>query len=185
MGVQLASSAQVLVTTRSEWSEVSSRQRQLKGTPSAGAASCHLGVRTRAAREGLVLLVAGPHPGESSSPLVSPTRSQEHCCLGTSDGCSVTPLGGRPGPRRSVLWEGGQQTALVAPSRAPWARPSIPAPWVLRRTRPGPRRGRGGARAWTAAAPTFSLCHFESLVSFLFGGVILRTRCHQRVEGQG
>lgn len=26
---------------------------------------------------------------------------------------------------------------------------------------------------------------FESLISFLFRGVILRTWCHQRVEGQG
>lgn len=41
---------------------------------------------------------------------------------------------------------------------------------------------------WAAAvAPTSPpppRC-FESLISFLFRGVILRTWCHQRVEGQG
>lgn len=48
---------------------------------------------------------------------------------------------------------------------------------------PGPGAGsRGGA---PAAAPPSSIPRgFESLVSFLFRGVILRTWCHQRVDGQ-
>lgn len=49
---------------------------------------------------------------------------------------------------------------------------------------PGPGAGSRGGGAPGAAPPSSVPRGFESLVSFLFRGVILRTWCHQRVDGQ-
>lgn len=112
-------------------------------------------------------VVRGLHHWESSSLPGFPSCShgaqprERPPCLRDSDGRPVTCLGWMPGPRTC---------GIAPPSQRPEDRGLAC------------RRGLWGAGC--GQPRPLPRCS-DSLISFLFRGVILRPWCHQRVEGQG
>lgn len=158
----------VSVTKRSQWPEVSSKERQLIG-----------------------VLHGGPGATDPRSPFGT-------CVQGAlSPGRACWASGTRMGALRP-RWEGSQGLGEVCSRKQAhstgWAEcvpPLHPRPPGIRDDQGSgdPRPGLGEGR-WREGVGHCSPLPppprgFESSVSFLFRGTILRTWCHQRVEDQG